>query len=656
EHAILYNSTSSVGIFFANAHRSYFDADISQPNMLTLGADGGDLDLFIFPGPMDRILERYTALTGRMPLPPLYALGFQQSRYSYETEEDVRAVARNFRENHVPCDILYLDIDYMHGYRVFTWDPSRFPYPSRLLSDLKKDGFGVVPIIDPGVKVDSHYPVYQEGRRDAHFLTYTNGEEFQSQVWPGMCAFPDFLQPRTRQWWGQQHRTLVEQGIAGIWNDMNEPAWNRGGSGHYGHDNDADVEQRDGITSYSHSAVHNLYALCEAQATFEGLRDASQMTTAEGRSTHLRPFILSRSGFSGIQRYAAVWTGDNCSWWEHLALSIPMCLNLGMSGVAFCGPDAGGFQHNASPFQHNASPELYARWIQMGVFFPFLRAHSAKNTHRHEPWSFGPDVLTIARQYIEYRYRLLPYWYSLFHLASQTGVPPMRPLVWEFGEDRETWDIDDQFLVGSSLMVAPIIRPGTYERRVYFPPGHWFDVWNQEEIVGPSSHLVAAPLNRLPLFLKAGSIIPLGPRVLSTAQQTPQELAQGTDGPREFFVIQGEGHFLVYSDDGKTDQCLHGAYRTINIKVIRKESVTRVSWNPEHWPSEAKMLSGSYLVHVGYYHQAPRRVISDNHPLIQVQGHPNAGQWVWHETEHRISAVLPSMPTPGHSVDLVIED
>ena len=440
--AILSNETTRTGIFLANAHRSYFDADISQLNVLTLGADGGELDLFIFPGSLTEILNRYTALTGRTPLPPLYALGFQQSRYSYATDTEVRDITHQFRKYRIPCDAIYLDIDYMQGYRVFTWDSTRFPTPLTLVSDLKEEGFAVIPIVDPGVKVDPNYSVYQQGNHDNHFLAYANGEEFHSQVWPGMCAFPDFLRPETRDWWGNQHETLTAAGVTGIWNDMNEPAWNRGGPGSYGHDNDADVVHHDGMgTRYSHSAVHNLYAFYEAQATFEALRNKLQIPSSDGKVTHGRPFVLTRSGFAGIQRYAAVWTGDNCSWWEHMAMAIPMCLNLGLSGVAFSGPDAGGFQHNATP-------ELYARWIQMAAFFPFFRAHTAKNTAHHEPWSFGPDVLAIARQYIEYRYRFLPYLYSLFYQTYRTGTPAMRPLLWEFPEDTMVLDIDDQFAGG----------------------------------------------------------------------------------------------------------------------------------------------------------------------------------------------------------------
>jgi alpha-glucosidase len=650
--AILHSNLGTVGIFLANAHRSYFDVGLTHPDVLTLGADGGDLDVFVITGTLPEILKHYTLLTGRMPMPPIWALGFQQSRYSYETEDEVRAMATKFRELQVPCDVIYLDIDYMNGYRVFTWDPARFPTPQKMISELNAQGVRIVPIVDPGVKVDPHYQVYQEGHQNGYFLRYKNGEEFYSQVWPGLCVFPDFLQPKVRQWWGSHLQDLVSQGISGVWNDMNEPAWNRGGPGHYGYDNDADLVHYDETgREYSHSSVHNLYAYYEAKATYTALKDSLRHNHHPETVGHMRPFILSRSGFAGIQQYAAVWTGDNCSWWEHLALSIPMCLNLGLSGVPWCGPDVGGFQHNATP-------ELYARWIEMGVFFPFLRAHTGKNTHRHEPWSFGSEVLNIARQYIEYRYRLLPYWYSLFYQAHLNGTPPMRPLFWEYSADERTWDIGDQFLVGPFLMIAPILQASINERRVYVPKGQWLNVWTHELINGPTSQLVSAQLNQLPMFLKAGSIIPLGPKVQSTAFLPPQDLTAGTDGPREFLVVKGSSsEFIIYSDDALTDHYLRGAYRTILATTESDPHVTHVSWEVQHWPDgSSPSLTGLYLVKVIPYFQPPRTVVCNHQSLTQVSGPPQAGQWTWNAETHCVVVALPLTPQPEKPVHLDIEE
>lgn len=645
--ALIQQGTTPVGLFLANSYRTYFDADVSQPNVLTMGADGGDLDLFVFLGPVAEIIAHYTALTGRISLPPQYALGFQQSRYSYETANDVIAIATKFRDYQVPCDVLYLDIDYMNGYRVFTWDSQRFPNARALLQHLHDAGFRVVVIVDPGVKLDPDYPVYQEGHINNYFVTYRNGEEFHSRVWPGLCAFPDFVRPETRQWWAMWNASLIEQGIDGIWNDMNEPAWNDSETDFYGHDNDADVVHRDGQDGvYGHSALHNLYALLEAQATFQGILDAGASKTDEGVVIHRRPFVISRSGFSGIQRYAAVWTGDNCSWWEHLAMAIPMCLNMGLSGIPFVGPDIGGFQYNATP-------ELYARWIQMGVFFPFVRAHSAKDTAPHEPWAFGERVLAIARQYITYRYRLLPYWYTLFHEATQSGAPLMRPLFWDNPAEPVTWDIDDQFLVGPYLMVAPVLHPGVTERSVFIPSGTWYHFWTHKPIAGPMFCLVASPLEEMPIFVKAGSIIPLGPDVPSTAFLDCQDVVQGTDGPREFLIIRGTGQFDVYSDDGMTDAYHHGAYRIIRVHVDEQEGLTTITWAALHWPTDQQYMQGEYTIHIGYYDTPPHSVCVHGTPLSFTPHPPKAGQWTWHQNGY-VTIRVESLPRPDKNLEITV--
>lgn len=555
--ALLGQSSEFRGIFLANSARSYVDA--TDTENLWFGVDDGPLSLYLIPGPqISQVVARYSALTGRMPLMPTFALGFQQSRYSYMTQNEVVEIAKQFRHWHLPLDVIYLDIDYMDGYRIFTFDPVRFSDPKDMISTLDKLGISLVTIVDPGVKNDENYAVYQEGHAHDHFISYLNGQEFLSRVWPGLCAFPDFAKSQTRQWWGQWNARWLALGIKGIWNDMNEPAW----WGYTENERACHPDEEVGIVHQTssgqelpHYLVHNLYALLEAQATFEGLRHASS----------LRPFILSRSGFSGIQRYAAVWTGDNTSSWEHLALSIPMCLNLGLSGVPMVGPDIGGFLDNATP-------ELFARWIQMGVFFPFARAHTAINTVRHEPWAFGEDVLRIARRYIQYRYRLLPYWYTLMYQAHIDGAPMMRPLCWYDPSDK-TRNIDDQFFVGEHFLVAPILREGATHRHVVLPPGLWYDIWNRQWLEGPKEIEVEASLEQLPLFIRQGAIIPLAPRILST-----QYWRDTSPWPASLWVLPGHGRFDLYVDDGRTTAYQDGSFSLIQFSVHTTEDSLSVSW------------------------------------------------------------------------------
>ncbi|PSR36360.1 MAG: alpha-glucosidase [Sulfobacillus thermosulfidooxidans] len=545
------------GIFLANSARTYFDATMDE--WLWIGADDGPLSLYALPGPHPQdVLRHYTELTGRFPMPPQYALGFQQSRYSYMDEQEVVEIAQTFRKRSLPLDLIYLDIDYMDGYRVFTFNPHTFPDPKNLAQTLAAQGIGLVCIVDPGVKVDANYSVYCQGHTQQYFMEYLNGEEFHSEVWPGVCAFPDFAQSRTRNWWAGLHRPLQEAGIQGIWNDMNEPAWwGLGQAGPASHPDEESgiVHHTDHGQMIPHHLVHNLYALLEAHATYDALSSSSS-----------RPFILSRSGFSGIQRYAAVWTGDNSSQWEHLAMAIPMCLNLGLSGIPLVGADIGGFLDNASP-------ELYARWIQAGSFFPFARAHSAIDTARHEPWSFGEEVLDIARRYLQYRYRLLPYWYSLLYQAHQDGSPMMRPTFWVDAAP-PFLTVDDQFLIGNDLLVAPVIEKGANKKSVHIPSGQWYDPWHHQWITGPRHIIVDAPLAVLPVFLRAGAILPLANIVQST-----REWPHHSPWPSVIWIVPGHGSLNFYGDDGHSLQYQTGAYFIIQLSVSVQETTLVVHWS-----------------------------------------------------------------------------
>jgi alpha-glucosidase len=502
------------GLFFNNTYRTWFDMGKSSPGRYSFGADGGELDYFVFTGGKARtpknILEDYAELTGKTPLPPIWALGYQQSRWSYFPDSRVHEIADDFRKNKIPADVIYLDIDYMDGYRVFTWDKKRFPDPPGLISNLKKEGFQTVLIVDPGIKVDSNYSVYRDGQQAGIFVKNPDGSELHRDVWPQASAFPDFTDPKARDWWGRQFKQNVDEGIAGFWNDMNEP-------GVFMNDKTEKPEilhhpaktfpydtphAGDGLPGI-HRRYHNVYGMQMARATFEGVKKLRP---------EKRPFVLTRAGFAGVQRYSAVWTGDNYASWDQLALSIPMLANMSVSGIPFVGCDVGGF--NDRP-----SPELYARWLQAAVFTPFLRSHSVGWAGNKEPWEYGDEFTAINRSTIELRYKFLPYIYTLFAEHERTGAPVMRPLWFDFPNDVRTYVIADEYLLGGDLLVAPVVKEGVREREVYFPAGaDWIDWWTGESYDGGKSKVVKAPVDRLPLFIRAGAVIPFEPVIQNTGE------------------------------------------------------------------------------------------------------------------------------------------
>jgi alpha-glucosidase len=493
------------GLLLDNTGRVEFDLAKADPDRARLRAADGDLVYYVFCGPEPRdVLDRYTALTGRTPMPPLWALGNQQSRWSYERADALRAVAAGFRERGIPCDVLHLDIDYMDGYRVFTWDRDRFPDPAGLIADLRAQGFRVVTIVDPGVKVDERYAVYAEGRARDLFCLTAAGDEYRNVVWPGMCAFPDFTNPAAREWWGEQHRALVDAGVAGVWCDMNEPAL------FVPHlaTMPPDVVHLGGGRPRPHAEVHNAYGSLMAQAAREAL---ARLRPDE------RPFVISRAGYAGLQRQALHWTGDNSSWWEHLWMGMPQLQNLGLSGIAWAGTDIGGFNGDCDG-------ELLARWTEFGAFQPFCRNHSAMGTAQQEPWAFGEPYETVCRDMLRLRMRLLPYLYTLFEECHRTGAPILRPLLFEHPDDETTYAADDEFLVGSALLVAPVTRPGIEHRHVYLPAGTWCHWWTGARIDGPAHVLAHAPLGRPAVYARANTPIPLWPPLDFVGQRDPDPL------------------------------------------------------------------------------------------------------------------------------------
>ena len=505
----------SYGLFFNNTFRTSFDMGKKSPEKFEFSAQGGELDFFIFTGGKDRnpkqVLADYTNLTGKMPLPPLWSLGNQQSRFSYFPDSKVLEIAKEFRQRKIPADAIYVDIDYMDGFRIFTWDKTKFPNPKKLNEDLAKIGFKSILILNPAVKVDENFEIYREAKRQDFFVKNIDGKEFNGAVWAGKSAFLDFANPKVRDWFGGLYRKNLDDGISGFWNDMNEPSnfpdWQLQDPVGTNHPHKTipveTVHTIDKNTKIDHARFHNVYGMQMARSTFEGLKKLEPKK---------RPFVLSRAGFSGIQRFAAVWTGDNTASWEHLRLSLPMLLNMSVSGIPFVGADIGGYSENPSP-------ELFARWMQQASLMPLFRPHAEKGTIDKEPWKFGAEVEKISREAVELRYQFLPYLYTLFHEHEQTGNPVIRPLWYEYSNDFRTYLLEDQYLVGRDLLVAPVMKEGQIKRNVYFPAGDdWRDWWTGEIYKGGTNAEINAPLEKIPLFARVGATIPTQPVIQHTGE------------------------------------------------------------------------------------------------------------------------------------------
>ncbi|HYF95895.1 MAG TPA: glycoside hydrolase family 31 protein [Symbiobacteriaceae bacterium] len=577
------------GIFLDSPAFTQFDLGKTQSDRLRIQTAESELDYYVIVADSPKgVLNGYSELTGRTPLPPRWSLGYQQCRWSYYPEERVREVAREFRSRQIPCDVIYLDIDHMDGYRVFTWDQGRFPDPAQLVADLRAQGFRVVTIVDPGVKADPAYSVFQEGLAGRHFMTTPDGEVYIGKVWPGPAAFPDFLQESTRRWWGRQHAQLLHLGVAGIWNDMNEPAnfTDASVTGQFKGTVPGTLLQGEAECKQPHALVHNLYGLAMASATTAALQELRPKE---------RPFLVTRSGYAGIQRYAAVWMGDNHSWWEHLLQAVPMCLGMGLSGVPFVGTDCGGFSGDATA-------ELLVRWTQLGAFTPFFRNHSAAGTRSQEPWAFGPETEALVADAIRLRYRFLPYLYTLFAEARRTGLPVMRPLLLEYPDDERTHNLSDQFLLGEDLLVAPVYQPGAVTRMVYLPRGEWVDYWTGALYPGGQYTVADAPLHRIPLFVRQGAILPLGPVVQHT----------GEPAKSLTFDIFGSGAGHVYEDDGASMDYLAGDWSITRVTSRVEAGRTLVTVQPPE--GKYRPVRSEVLLRLRN-HRAPAAVTADGHPL-----------------------------------------
>lgn len=607
----------SYGIFFDNTYRSTFDFGSERPNVYAFGAAGGELNYYFIAGPAPKdVIKRFTELVGRMPLPPLWSLGYQQSRYSYSPEKKVRFIADNFRIRHIPCDVIYLDIAYMNGYRVFTWNKTRFPDPARMLSDLRREGFRVVTILDPGVKVDPDYWVYRQGIAGNDFVKMPNGKVYEGAVWPGMSAFPDFTSPKVRQWWGGLYRGLVADGVAGFWNDMNEPSIFNVPSKTMPLDA---IFYDHGLKS-PHAKIHNVYGMLMSEATRDGVL---RLRPQE------RPFVLTRDTYAGGQRYAAVWTGDNSSTWDHLRISITEIMGMGLSGLTFAGADIGGFAESPSP-------DLYTRWLEAGVFYPMARTHTTLGSREQDPWAYGVRREAINRNSIDLRYRLLPYLYDAFYESSKTGLPVMRALLLDYPDDSTAIAQEEEFLLGDDLLVAPVVKDGEWTWPVYLPKGEWFDFWSDRRYEGPASVTVDAPLDRIPLFVRGGAIIP--------TRQLVQYTGEAPINPLTFEIYpDGNSTREYYEDDGISFKYRSGDYllEKISVSAAQAGITVQISARQGTYQPPARSL----VLRIHSVHSIPRAVLLDGQPLSKLEAPSSAQGWGYDMRKNVVWAIFPDRGT-----------
>jgi alpha-glucosidase len=512
------------GIFLDNTYQSDFNFGASNNRFSSFGARGGELNYyFIYHQRAADIITSYTWLTGRMKLPPLWSLGYQQNRYTYYPEAEVMRIAQTLREKKLPCDGITLDIHYMDRYQLFTWDSKRFPDPAGMAGKLNAMGFKLTVIVDPGIKVEKGAVAYESGVRDSVFIKYPDQTFYTGQVWPGWCNFTDFTSEKGRAWWRKQVKFFADNGVSGIWNDMNEiSTWGQKMPSNvlFGYDG----------AETTHLQAHNVYGLEMVRSSYEGAREHFKE----------RPFILSRSGYAGLQRYSAIWTGDNRAEDSHMLLGVRLISSLGLSGVPFTGMDIGGFTGGAST-------PLFTRWMQLGAFIPYYRNHSALNTKASEPWSYGEDALETSREYISLRYKLLPYLYSTFYESTQNGLPVVRSLAIGDTFDPKVYEAgyQNQYLFGQALLVAPFESTKDFGR-IYFPEGQWYDLYTDQKYDGKQELTQQFTLSRLPVFVKGGSIVPMQSLTQSTAEMPTDTLT--------LHIYNGNkaNALVYYEDDGKS--------------------------------------------------------------------------------------------------------
>lgn len=552
-----FRNGTAYGIFFDNTWRSSFDFGKESRDYYSFGADGGEINYYFFAGPEPKkIIENYTALTGRMPLPPLWTLGYQQCRYSYFPEKRAYEIVERLREDKIPADTIYFDIDYQNGNAPFTVSREYFPNFEKMIADFKAVGMHTILITDLHIKQqEKGYPPYETGIQQDVFVKRADGSLFVGPVWPGPSVFPDFTLTRVRDWWGGLYKDFVAMGASGFWNDMNEPSVFFTPTKTMPLDN---IHRTDDGAKHPHTEIHNVFGMQNVRATYDGLRKL------QGDE---RPFVLTRAAYAGAQRYAATWTGDNSSTWNHLAVSTPQLLSMGLSGYGMVGDDIGGFAGTPTA-------DLLTRWFEVGAFNPIYRDHTAKGTGDQEPWVHGPEHEAIRRRFIEERYRLLPYIYTGIEEMSRTGIPLMRPLFLEYPKLGGLATNDHDFLFGRDLLVAPVTTEMLDAQSLHLPDGDWFDYWTAEKKSSKEELVLHPVLDQMPLYVRAGAIIPM--------QELVQYTGQTPEGPLKLRVYPGpDCTGSLYEDDGHTYAYQRGEVLRVKYSCETSEAALTISGSTE---------------------------------------------------------------------------
>lgn len=561
------------GIFFDNSYRTRFSFDRTGNEISSFSTSGGEMNYYFIFGPeLTKVTQQYHDITGRPELPPLWSLGFHQCKWSYYPEARVREIAQEFRSRQIPCDAIYLDIDYMDEFRCFTWNKKFFPEPAKMVQDLSEEGFKTIVMIDPGIKVDKNYWVHQEGIQGKHFCRRADGMLMKGPVWPEECHFPDYTHPKTREWWGGLYRELVQDiGIHGFWNDMNEPAIFKV---NYKTFPNSVRHNYDGHPC-SHKKAHNIYGMQMSRASYDGIKKLRP---------EKRPYLLTRATFSGGQRFAAVWTGDNLATWEHLHIANIQSQRLSISGYSFVGSDIGGFAENPTG-------DLLVRWLQLGIFHPLMRVHSMGNhldggapidpdaiaemaasgkVQDQEPWSFGEPFTTYARQAIELRYQLLPYLYTAFRQNVLHGEPILKPLSFYDQTDRIAVEYEEAFVLGHQLLAAPVTTPDLAAQSVYLPSGNWYSYWSDEWHEGQQEVKVATPLDQFPFFVLEGTILPFAPVMQYSDERAIEQMTL------KVYFKNGNANSELYQDAGDGYGYEQGQYALHLFELIGNDNSLRI--------------------------------------------------------------------------------
>ncbi|PNR96695.1 TIM-barrel domain-containing protein [Petrotoga sp. 9PWA.NaAc.5.4] len=590
---MILDGEKTFGIFIDYPSEIIFDIGFTHKDILKITIFSKDFDLYIFDCDEKlTIIKEYFNLTGKPYIPPKWAFGYQQSRWSYFSEKEVREVANKYRELGIPLDVIYTDIDYMDSYKVFTINKETFPNYEGMVKDLKEKGIKVIPILDPGVKIEEGYEVYEEGKKNGYFCVDKDGKPFVTAVWPGLTHFPDFLNSKVRKWWGQKYKVFTDMGIKGFWNDMNEPSIfytpksldklfdllkdlekNKEELGievflakesfakisNNREDYRSFYHKLDDGTLINHDLVHNLYGFKNTQATADEMKELLP---------NQRTLLLSRSSYPGLHRIASIWMGDNKSWWEHILVNIRMLQSLNMMGFFYTGADIGGFGADASA-------ELVVRWMELGAFTPFFRNHTALNTRPQEPWQFDEESLNIMRDIVRLRYAFLPYTYSEYMNSVKDSNPFVKPISFVF-ENPRSKDIEDQYMYGESLMVAPVYEQNKKGRYVHLPQVKWLN-WTASKyeerkmkVYEPGDYYIKADLSEIPLFIKENSLIVLSEPMNFVGEKDITELTVAG-------LVTDHALYNYYDDDGTTYNFVKGDFGTIKIDVTKERNDFKIA-------------------------------------------------------------------------------